>query len=80
MIEIMDACCTGKARAIEQLRRRQSVTLRAVLPVNAAMFGVEFVAGLLAGAVSREAREEPARHRAQPSLQQTEETFLQGPG
>ena len=80
MIEIMYACCTGKARAIEQLRRRQTVTLRAVLLVNAAMFGVEFVAGLLAGSVSREAREELARQRAQPSLQQTQNTFLPGPG
>ena len=48
----MDTCCTDKACAIEQLRRRQTVTLRAVLLVNAAMFGVEFVSGLLAGSVA----------------------------
>ncbi len=51
-MKIMDDCCTDKACAIEQLRRRQTVTLRAVLLVNAAMFGVEFVAGLLAGSVA----------------------------
>lgn len=48
----MDACCTDKACAVDQLRRRQSATLRTVLLVNAAMFGIEFVAGLLAGSVA----------------------------
>ena len=48
--------------------------------VNVAMFGVEFVSGLLAGSVAREARQELARHRAQPSLKQTHKTFLPGPG
>jgi len=48
----MDACCTDKACALDLLRRRQTVTLRVVLLVNAAMFGVEFVAGLLAGSVA----------------------------
>ena len=51
-MENMDSCCTDKACAIDQLHRRQTVTLRAVLLVNAAMFGVEFVAGLLAGSVA----------------------------
>ena len=51
-METMDTCCTGKACAIDLLRKRQTATLRAVLLVNAAMFGVEFVSGLLAGSVA----------------------------
>src|SRR3972149_7295345 len=51
-MEIMDACCTDKACAIGLLRKRQTVTLRAVLIVNAVMFGVEFVSGLLVGSVA----------------------------
>lgn len=51
-METMDTCCTGKACAIDLLRKRQTATLRAVLIVNAAMFGVEFVAGLLVGSVA----------------------------
>ena len=51
-MEIMDACCTDKACAIDLLRKRQTVTLRAVLIVNAVMFGVEFVSGLLVGSVA----------------------------
>lgn len=37
-MEFMDACCTDKACEIERLRRRQTVTLRVVLLVNAACF------------------------------------------
>jgi Co/Zn/Cd efflux system component len=48
----MDACCTDKACAIEQLRERQTATLKLVLVGNAAMFIVEVIAGLLAGSVA----------------------------
>lgn len=48
----MDTCCTGKACVIDLLRKRQTATLRAVLIVNAVMFGVEFVSGLLVGSVA----------------------------
>lgn len=48
----MDDCCSGKGCAIERLRERQSATLRIVLGVNAGMFLVELVAGLLAGSVA----------------------------
>ena len=52
MIETMDDCCVDKTCAIEGLRERQSTTLRIVLLVNAAMFLVELVSGLLAGSVA----------------------------
>ena len=48
----MDDCCIDKADAIERLRERQAVTLRLVLLVNAGMFVVELVFGLLAGSVA----------------------------
>lgn len=48
----MGECCSGKSSAVTQLRLRQSATLRAVLVLNAAMFAVEFVAGLLAGSLA----------------------------
>lgn len=48
----MDACCTEKASAVTQLRERQTATLRVVLLLNAAMFAVEFTAGLLAGSMA----------------------------
>jgi len=48
----MDDCCTGKACALEQLRERQAATLRIILILNAAMFVVELVAGLIAGSVA----------------------------
>ncbi|HZR67870.1 MAG TPA: cation transporter [Burkholderiales bacterium] len=48
----MDDCCIDKASAVEQLRGRQVATLRLVLLVNAAMFVVELVCGLLAGSVA----------------------------
>jgi cation diffusion facilitator family transporter len=41
-------CCNDKECAIEALRSRQAGTLRIVLAINAAMFFVEFTAGLLA--------------------------------
>lgn len=50
--ETMDDCCVDKACTIERLRERQSATLRLVLLVNAAMFIVELVSGLLAGSVA----------------------------
>ena len=52
MIETMDACCTEKASALTRLRERQAATLRLVLVVNAGMFVVELVSGLLAGSVA----------------------------
>ncbi len=48
----MDDCCSNKAGALERLRKRQTAVLRFVLVVNATMFGVEFVFGLLAGSVA----------------------------
>ncbi|MBI4290432.1 MAG: cation transporter [Betaproteobacteria bacterium] len=48
----MDDCCSEKGCALEQLRDRQSATLKLVLYVNVVMFAVELVAGLLAGSVA----------------------------
>jgi len=48
----MDDCCVNTAGAVEQLRKRQAVTLRLVLAANAAMFVVELVSGFLAGSVA----------------------------
>jgi Co/Zn/Cd efflux system component len=48
----MDDCCIDKASAVERLRERQTATLRVVLLLNAAMFVVELVSGLLAGSVA----------------------------
>jgi len=48
----MDACCTEKACALEKLRERQAATLRIVLILNATMFVVELVSGLIAGSVA----------------------------
>lgn len=44
----MADCCEDKSCAIEQLRERQSATLKAVLVINAVMFFVVLGAGLLA--------------------------------
>ena len=52
MIEAVDTCCTEKAGAVERLRERQGKTLRLVLFLNAAMFVIELVSGLLAGSVA----------------------------
>ncbi|HWI15181.1 MAG TPA: cation transporter [Burkholderiales bacterium] len=43
----MADCCNDKACAIDALRTRQSKTLRIVLLINAVMFAVELVSGLL---------------------------------
>jgi Co/Zn/Cd efflux system component len=48
----MDDCCIDKTCAIDRLRERQAATLRLVLLVNAGMFVVELVSGLLAGSVA----------------------------
>lgn len=48
----MDACCTEKACALEQLRGRQAKTLRIVLALNAMMFVIELVSGLISGSVA----------------------------
>lgn len=48
----MDDCCIDKSCAIDRLRERQTATLRLVLLVNAGMFVVELVSGLLAGSVA----------------------------
>ena len=42
----MDECCEAKARELDALRSRQGRVLVVVLAVNAAMFFVEFGAGL----------------------------------
>jgi cation diffusion facilitator family transporter len=48
MLREMDACCEDKTHELDALRARHARTLRMVLAVNAAMFLVEVVAGLLA--------------------------------
>ena len=48
----MADCCNDKACEIEALRDRQSSILKIVLGINAVMFFVELIAGLLAGSVS----------------------------
>ncbi len=48
----MDECCADKSSALTRLRDRQAATLRVVLFLNAGMFAVEFVTGLLAGSVA----------------------------
>jgi len=48
----MDECCETKADELASLRLRQRSVLVAVLGVNAAMFCVEFGAGLLSGSTA----------------------------
>ena len=48
----MADCCNDKACEIDALRSRQSSTLKIVLIINAVMFLVELVAGLLGNSVS----------------------------
>lgn len=48
----MDECCNDKSSALTRLREKQAGTLRLVLFLNAAMFVVEFAAGLLSGSVA----------------------------
>ena len=81
VIETMDDCCIDKTCAVDRLRERQSTTLRIVLLVNAAMFVVELVSGLLAASVALLAdsldmlgdrpclRFQSLRGRARPSLE-----------
>jgi Co/Zn/Cd efflux system component len=48
----VDSCCIDKSCALEQLRERQSATLRIVLILNVGLFFVEIVAGVIAGSVA----------------------------
>lgn len=48
----MSGCCEDKACALEQLRERQSGTLKAVLAINAVMFFVVLAAGVYAGSTA----------------------------
>ena len=48
----MADCCEDKACTIDVLRGRQSATLKIVLAINAVMFVVELVAGLIAGSTA----------------------------
>jgi Co/Zn/Cd efflux system component len=48
----MADCCNDKACEIDALRSRQSSTLKIVLGINAVMFVVELIAGLLGHSVS----------------------------
>jgi len=48
----MTDCCEDKACAIDALRERQSSTLRTVLGINAVMFFVELVAGIISGSTA----------------------------
>lgn len=51
----MDDCCEDKAGELEALRGRQSKVLWVVLGINAAMFGIEWLAGWLAGSLALQA-------------------------
>ena len=48
----MDDCCQGKAQEIAQLRDKQSLVLKIVLAINAAMFFIEFTAGVVASSTA----------------------------
>ena len=48
----MNSCCQDSCCEIERLRARQAGTLKIVLALNAAMFVVEIIAGVLAGSVA----------------------------
>lgn len=48
----MDTCCQAKAEELEALWARQAKTLWAVLGINASMFAVEVVVGLLAASTA----------------------------
>lgn len=48
----MADCCNNKACEIEALRARQSAMLKIVLLINAAMFLIELVSGLISGSVA----------------------------
>lgn len=48
----MADCCEDKACALDALRVRQSSTLKVVLGINAVMFVVELVAGIISGSTA----------------------------
>jgi Co/Zn/Cd efflux system component len=48
----MADCCENKACALDALRERQSATLKIVLGINAVMFVVVFIAGMMAGSTA----------------------------
>lgn len=48
----MADCCEDKACALDALRDRQRSTLKVVLAINAVMFAVELVAGMMAGSTA----------------------------
>lgn len=48
----MSSCCTGKCETLAALRSKQRRVLEIALGINAAMFAVEVVAGLLSGSSS----------------------------
>jgi Co/Zn/Cd efflux system component len=48
----MSDCCSDKACELEALKLHQASTLKIVLGINAVMFAVEFLAGLLSGSAS----------------------------
>jgi cation diffusion facilitator family transporter len=48
----MSSCCDDKSCAIDELRERQSSTLKIVLAINAVMFIVEAVGGYLASSTA----------------------------
>jgi cation diffusion facilitator family transporter len=48
----MADCCENKSCAIDALRVRQSATLKIVLSINAVMFVVELVAGIMASSTA----------------------------
>lgn len=48
----MSDCCENKTCALDALRDRQSATLKIVLGINAVMFVVELIAGMMAGSAA----------------------------
>ena len=48
----MTDCCHATGCAVEQLRQRQQATLKVVLLINAGMFMIEIVAGLMAASTA----------------------------
>lgn len=48
----MSDCCENKACALDALKKRQGSTLKIVLGINAVMFVVELIAGMMAGSTA----------------------------
>jgi len=48
----MADCCENKTCALDALRDRQSATLKIVLAINAVMFVLELIAGMMAGSTA----------------------------